>query len=389
MKQGLLLTLKELIRLGIIKTKRRKKRAPYGSSRQLSTMESMGKATYPVNPQTRRTGGIVTASTPETSSQRNTDALRLRDEQAQQNVRLIESKSALENQKKLLEQQQQEQYKLSRFVDTGLQYITQDINRINIGKGYVMGYVDDDNIDIPAVQGSDSFQPQTSAKQQEEPVYTPFKDTGNEETQFAEDTSEPIGKPFDLLAQTSEGEEEENPTQIRSSSKKKQPDLRAYFSKPSDESEIETIETPQEKTKVKRRPKKKSSESFTGEEYQKAYETLINEEKAKTKAEADTGFNFPNEPVTKPEFFSPSMMIKSKGGRPTRRELDQWREWYLRLKLNDDDVLASNRREDYEKPILAKLKEQYIDIRGDDKNVLKSKDPQVVYKAIRQKSGLI
>ena len=58
------------------------------------------------------------------------------------------------------------------------------------------------------------------------------------------------------------------------------------------------------------------------------------------------------------------------------------------LKLNDDDVLSSNKRSDYVQPILAKLKEQYTDLRGNDESVLKSKDPIVVYKAIRAKNGL-
>lgn len=155
MKEGLLLTLKELIRLGIIKTKRKKKRAPYGSSRQMSTMQSMDKA---LNPQSKRTGSVVTTSTPETSSQRNTDALRLRDEQALQNVKLIEYKKQLEDEKALFENRTKAITDDIARKEIMLQRELQRLqNRMNRNADW-----ENDNTDIASTFGSDNFQAQTS-----------------------------------------------------------------------------------------------------------------------------------------------------------------------------------------------------------------------------------
>jgi hypothetical protein len=383
MKQGLLLTLKQLIKLGIIKIKKRKRRASY-NPRGLTTMASMDKGTYPINPQSRRSN-VVTASTPDTSAQRNTDALRIRDEQAQQNVRQMEYKTALENQKQLLQNQQEEQKQLSRFVDTGIQYLSQDINRLNYEKGYVVGYVDDDNIDTSTTEGSSSFQPQTSTKQRlqlnEQEEITPFKDSvPQSDTMFAEDNSEPIGKPFELLGQSSEGEEDIQSPLLRPITKKKQQPMTAYLQNPNenDEEQVISRQPTAPFKKPKEPPKQKAS-------LNEEIKTLQRGEGAGK--EGIGGFNLPNVPVTKSEFFSPTRIPKSKG-RPTREELDLWKEWYLLLQLKDDDVLASNRREVYQKPILVKLKEQYTDLRGNDPSVLKSKDAVFVYKAIQARIGL-
>ena len=246
-----------------------------------------------------------------------------------------------------------------------------------------MGYVDDDNIDTATTYGSSEFQPQTSAKSPpQEELYTPFKDAGKEEIQFADNNDEPIGKPFEALAQSSEGEDEESSPQFSPmfvrpiTTKKKQQQMTTYFNKPNDDY-TETIEQPKAPIKAKK-------QSSLDEEF----EAFVKEDESRNRKEGISGYPLPNIPVTKSEYFSPSKIPNTKKGKPSNKEIEQWKEWYLMLKLNDDDVLSSNKRSDYVQPILAKLKEQYTDLRGNDESVLKSKDPIVVYKAIRAKNGL-
>ena len=135
MKEGLLLTLKDLIKLGVInlKKKGKKKRRVQanGSLRQEATFQkvrrkedpfSKGNNFNPMSMGQQRYKEFVNASQPPTQQQ-YTDNLRLRDSNDNFNTRLREYKDTLENQKLLLNNQQEEQNKLSRFVNTGLEYI--------------------------------------------------------------------------------------------------------------------------------------------------------------------------------------------------------------------------------------------------------------------------
>ena len=352
MKQGLLLTLKDLIKLGIINLKKRnKKRRAYLSS-QKNPFQKGG-----VNPidilgmGQQRYKEFVSASAPPTQ-QPYTDTLRLRDTNDNFNTRLSEYKSTLENQKAILDNQQQEQNKLSKFVDTRLYYIDNDLNNINqltYDKGYVMGYADDDAVDTPETFGSDTFQPQTSAHiapQTEMSAHTaptqfqsPFKDIEPTDEQYANDTDEPIGKPFSMMGIPSDGEEEEVDTNTLVPKKTKYSPI---------------------KGKLRQAPKQSDNEGMSG-------------------------FNFPKVPVpTHSNFpFSPTKIPYNRG-RASKDEIDQWKQWYLQLKLNDAEVLASSKRDAYVQPILRKLKDQYLSLQGTDQPILKSKDPRIVYEAIQK-----
>ena len=87
----------------------RRKGEPFSKGDNINPM-SMGQQRYKE---------FLTASQPPTQ-QPYTDNLRLRDTNDNFNTRLLEYKSSLENQKLLLNNQQEEQNKLSRFVDSGL-----------------------------------------------------------------------------------------------------------------------------------------------------------------------------------------------------------------------------------------------------------------------------
>ena len=153
MKQGLLLTLKELIRLGVIKTKRRKRK----SKPQLTTMSSMDKAiNVPLSIQSRRYNEFISASQPPTQIP-YTDNLRLRDEQSNFNTRLLEYKNQLENEKSLLENRQKtimDDIDYSKIaVSNELQKLYSKMNRNSNWE--------DDNTDMTETFGSDTFKPQT------------------------------------------------------------------------------------------------------------------------------------------------------------------------------------------------------------------------------------
>jgi len=181
MKKELLLTLKELIKLGVINLKKkkrknkRKKQLGHTSKNlvpekdkdpfQKNTFNSID--TYGMGPKSYKYFYYPPMRKPPDfpNFQQNTDALRLRDENANLNVRLMELKNKQEEQNK-------EQQQLSKTIDTGMSYILNDIvgnissaNEPLFEKGRVLGYADDDNIDTPETFGSDSFMSQTSARE--------------------------------------------------------------------------------------------------------------------------------------------------------------------------------------------------------------------------------
>ena len=161
MKQGLLLTLKELIRLGIIKTKHRKRRK---ASTKLTAMSSMDKGPtgIPLSIQSRRYNEFISASQPPTQMP-YTDNLRLRDEQSNFNTRLLEYKNQLENEKSLLENRQKvimDDIDYSKTaVGNELQKLYSKMNRNSNWE--------DDNTDMAETFGSETFKPQMTAAEQQ------------------------------------------------------------------------------------------------------------------------------------------------------------------------------------------------------------------------------
>jgi hypothetical protein len=278
----------------------------------------------------------------------------------------------------LLNDQQEKQRELENDVDIGRQIIMRELRPIT----YDYGYVNDDEVDVAETYGSDSFEAQTRQSQtilpsrysaiqdyEDEGILTreeyrqqreresaklfesPFKDNLAKEENFAEDDSEPIGKPFGLLAQPSddEGEAEQsnpqNPTIRRINENKK---YRPTF--------IERKEDNEEKV------------------------TQQNEE-------GKASMNFPKEKVPKHDNFpfSPERIPYART-KPSVAEIQQWREWYLQLGFKDPTILRTNTRSSYIKPIQAKLLDEYKKLRGDkDPSILRSKDPRIIYKAVKQR----
>ena len=159
MKNGLLLTLKELIKLGVIKIKKRRRRGLSTTKKSIqaqlpSVQQSMGQDKY---------NAFVTTSAP--NPQAYSDALRLRDENRNFDTRLLEYKNEQQQQKLLLKNQQQLQQRLQQIqqqqqlsIDEGtpaVQYLLAKQSQAPL-----RGFVEDDNVDVTEVNGSDDFKTQ-------------------------------------------------------------------------------------------------------------------------------------------------------------------------------------------------------------------------------------
>ena len=330
----------------------------------------------PINPQNRR----YQNSTSPPSFQPNSDALRLRDENDRLNVKMIETKNEMENQKQMINEQQIRHKELENDVDIGRRYIMRELNPVNY-YGKSGGFAYDDDILVSQTDGSDSFEPQTRQPQtaqatrysaiqdyEDEGILTreeyrqqrdqenaksfqsPFKDSLAEEDKFAEDNSEPIGKDFGLLSQPSDDEAE---------------------------GEQLTPQNPQIRIKEKKRVKP----TFTRDKEENEDQVPQQNE------EENTSMKFPKVDVPKHNNypFSPEKIPYAKT-KPSVVEVQQWKEWYLQLGFKDPSVLNMNTRSSYIKPIQAKLLDEYKKLRGDkDPSILRSKDPRIIYKAIKQR----
>jgi hypothetical protein len=152
MKSGLLLTLKELIKLGVIKIKKKRRR------RGLSTIKKIIQEQQPSLGQDKY-NAFVTTSAP--NPQAYSDALRLRDESRNFDTRLLEYKNQQQEQKLLLEDQQQQQQQLQQRQQQIQNVITQGIPIINnLALRLRSGFTDDDNVDVTETFGSDNFKTQ-------------------------------------------------------------------------------------------------------------------------------------------------------------------------------------------------------------------------------------
>jgi hypothetical protein len=152
MKSGLLLTLKELIKLGVIKIKKRRRRRGLSTTKKLiqEQQRSIGQDKY---------NAFVTTSSPNPIAY--SDALRLRDENRNFDTRLLEYKNQQQEQKLLLEDQQQQQQQLQQRQQQIQDVITQGIPIVNnLALRLRSGFTDDDNVDVSETFGSDNFKTQ-------------------------------------------------------------------------------------------------------------------------------------------------------------------------------------------------------------------------------------
>ena len=162
MKNGLLLTLKQLIKLGVINIKKKRKRRSY--QKTLKSPFTKGDSVNPIDIQGmggQRYKEFLSASSAP-NPQAYSDALRLRDESNNFNTRLLEYKNQQQDQKLLLEDQQQQQQQLQQRQLQTQNVITEGIPIINslTTRLKSQGFVEDDNINVTQMSGSDNFKTQ-------------------------------------------------------------------------------------------------------------------------------------------------------------------------------------------------------------------------------------
>lgn len=380
MKNGLLLTLKQLIKLGIIKFKKKRRNRNKSKMRETDAFEKGLNSSVPFNPQTKRYADFVGSSAPPLMTP-YTDNLRLRDSNDNFNTRLMEYKNDLVGQKLLLNNQQISHKELENDIDAKSEIIMRELRHLT----YQSGYVIDDPVDVSQTYGSLTFQPQTSQPTTPETssAIPPTPRSLTEDDFFTSDAEAVLQPPptNEPIVQ-SDSDEEINTPPI-------------------------TIKT-KRKTQPRTRPRTRRGVSFSDEEgnplsFEKAEKAegghMASGSGASEAGEGEAGgaggggasTNFPNEPVPKHNNypFSPERIPYSKT-KPSVAEVQQWKQWYLLLGLKDPSILQMNTRSSYMKPILAKSLDEYKKLRGEkDPNILKSKDPRVIYKAVKQRlSGL-
>ena len=165
MKNGLLLTLKQLIKLGVIKLKKKKRRRIYSTDKQSPFQKGMNPIDI-AGMGGQRYKDFITATTAP-APLAYSDAMRLRDENRNFDTRLLEYKNQQQEQKLLLEDQQKRQQELQQTVSQGIPVVQSLVARIAN-----KGYVDDDNVDVSQTMGSEDFITQRDEPPPQEPTST-------------------------------------------------------------------------------------------------------------------------------------------------------------------------------------------------------------------------
>jgi hypothetical protein len=403
MKSGLLLTLKQLIKLGVIKLKKKRRRRVYSTDKQSPFQKGMNPIDIAGMGPQRYKDFIYASNAP--NPQANTDALRIRDENRDLQTRIMEQKNQQEIQKILLEDQQKQQEKILSEIEQSKKYVMGEIANAIWAEPIDEGYTDKDNVDVVKTEGSREFKSQkinegysqeTEGLQPEEEGYTQEtegfqpEEEGYTNPPYVERRElRPSGTTFgrpELVAEQ-RSREGDVPLQIPTEKAPPFPSL-TYQSELSPialkENQPMSTQIPMRKKstiKIKRQEPKSIMAAGGG-----GGSSMTDVEQ---KSEGISGLNFPNIPASKEPYILPSQIsqINITNKKPTKEEISKLRQFYLLLGLNDEKVLSSNKRDDFVKPILQKLKYQYMDLGGMDQQILKEKNPRVIYQAIRTKQG--
>jgi len=391
MKSGLLLTLKQLIKLGVIKLKKKKRRRVYSTDKQSPFQKGMNPIDIAGMGPQRYKDFIYASNAP--NPQANTDALRIRDENRELQTRIMEQKNQQEIQKILLEDQQKQQEKILSEIEQSKKYVMGEIANAIWAEPIDEGYTDKDNVDVVKTEGSREFKSQkiNEGYSQETEGLQPEEEGYSQETEGFQPEEEGYTNPPYV-------ERRELPLQIPTEKAPPFPAL-TYQSELSPialkENQPMSTQIPMRKKstiKIKRQ-EPKSIMAAGGGGGSTSPSRLVPEGRSMTdveqKSEGISGLNFPNIPASKEPYILPSQIsqINITNKKPTKEEISKLRQFYLLLGLNDEKVLSSNKRDDFVKPILQKLKYQYMDLGGMDQQILKEKNPRVIYQAIRTKQG--
>jgi hypothetical protein len=386
MKSGLLLTLKQLIKLGVINLKKKRRRRPKRDSTQKSPFQQGVNSIDIQGMGPQRYKDFLSASSAP-NPQAYSDPLRLRDETRDLQTRLMEQKNQQEIQNVLLENQRIQQENITSEIEKGKKYAMGELAGTiwaESAEPVDEGYSDKDNFDVAKTEGSREFKSQKL----NEPNY---EETGMgqgfdqpEEQGFVQSEDEgftTFGKP-ELVAEQRNPPYEEQQNII--------PQQESKFPALTYQGESQVVSTRipmrnKSTIRIKRlEPMPKISKEGAGGGSSMTdveFDEFQQEQKAK-----QSGGNVPNIPVPEePNLLISQIKITNK--KPTKEEIRRLRQFYILLDLKDEKVLSSNKRDDYLNPILLKLKNQYMDLNGTDQKVLKSQNLSFVYEAVRTKQG--
>jgi hypothetical protein len=365
-KSSIELTLKQLIDLGIIKLKKKRRRRKQKRVKQYipDKSDSSGMVGY-------------SQTSPPNYLNQNTDALRLRDAQADINTRQLEQRLQLEDAKLQLEDVKQNSNEFELKSKQAFLYVLNSINN-------PLGYAEDDNIGVfGATQGSDGFisqrdtQPSYPAiKMADYPSDIPATDNISVERQDRISSSQ---------SQIPPAQETVKPQSIFKSIKgallgsgRKQDSLDNY----------------------KEVPREDSFSKYGVEDFDTGEPDVIGMNETAPLADPVL-VNRQGTPI-------PQVFIKSAGGgaktsktpqqveiqlgsgdyahvnktatKPKKEEVLAFRDWYQDLAGDDVsfDILTSGKRSVLEPAIIKILLAEYKSLGGDNKKLLKSKDSKEV-----------
>jgi hypothetical protein len=431
MKSGLLLTLKQLIKLGVINLKKKRRRRPKRDSTQKSPFQQGVNSidTQGMGPQ-RYKDFLSASSAP--NPQAYSDPLRLRDETRDLQTRLMEQKNQQEIQNVLLENQRIQQENITSEIEKGKKFAMgqlADTIWAESAEPVDEGYSNKDNFDVAKTEGSRGFKSQklnepnyeetgmsqgfeqpeerpsgTSRYSDVEEGFVQSEDEGFTNPPYEERQNIVPQQETKFPALTYQGETREltlpeikdlQVVSTRIPMRNKSTIRIKGLPPPEPMPKISTFGKPELVAEQRKEGAGGGSSMADTREpgLSDEFDEFQQEQKAKQSGgnlrSSGASLGFPNVPnIPAPE--EPNLLIsqiKITNKKPTKEEIRKLRQFYILLGLNNEKVLASNKRDDYVTPILLKLKNQYLSLDGTDQEVLKSKNPRVIYEAIRTKQG--
>jgi len=343
MPKGLTLTLKDLVKLGVIKLKKRKRRkhrkAVVGLPVEANVVRSSSG---------HMTGyGSIASAVP---LQAYSDHLRLRDANDQLNSHLVSQRHLLENEKAKTDDfiQKSKQLYVHLLQNGYLRNMFDGISQPN-----TIGYSDTDDIDVPT--SAPNFHSQLDFSQGGTSPYILTNEPEEESDTIQLDRKETI-----------------RPSIVRDSATA-QDDLTTPKKSKGFLGTIASL------TGLSRSGKGKEPIAISDNV---PYEGVAQIDEHEVDEPIGVKQGGGGSPVSSPIL----RRVETTKRKPTREELRKWREWYQEVAGDkiDNDVLSSPHRGKFEKAISTILLQQYKDAGGKDTNVLKSKDPNLINKKLRQ-----
>jgi len=379
-KSSIELTLKQLIDLGIIKLKKKRKNK---KQKRLKRLQQIPNEVFsPFKSSSNHMKGYSTPFHLPVLNQ-NTDALRLRDAQAELNTKQLEQKLLLEDAKQGANDFQQK-------TKDAFQYVFNTITNPSSS-----GYTEDDAVGaFGAVGGSDTFrpmrdiEPDTAIKMRDYPTIQEIDDEEPEE-------NTPLIS-VERQPQIQSPQQEQTPTKSKSifglvglknpfkNTKLFSPSMLDSMEEPprSDSGDFDETDSVdafgynQPYQPLPERPTLVNSQGF------RLPEVILQPASAGGGKQAG---GTPQQPIQQKEVSSGDYQhINKSTKKPTKSEIQEWKIWYEDLAGDNTDsfILSSNKRSVIEPAIVKLLLKKYKSVGGDNSKILKSKDSKEVAREI-------